>query len=185
MSDTTEIARQRLLGVALAALRDLRNASPQAGRDEAEQVAEVALRALVGIEFGGAGEADAAIVHRMWQVMNGGRPGADGGADDAIHVRHLALVLHHAAHTPGLFGEANARATIGQCAKIDPALASAKPDEMAQLLERIADGGSLAGAVADLLLSTRALGTTATEDRGDVQRRVAKAIDQLKKPVTP
>jgi hypothetical protein len=176
MGDETE--RVRLWGeamVAIAALRRLVTDDTRAA--EAEAVARYAILAMVGVRYPNTGEelVDADTVHRMWKVLNGGDPRRDD--DDAIGYRRCAAAMGMAARELDLHGIDVARyAARYVLSQIDPALNAVGDADLDDFIARVRADNSISGVIADLLLSTGALGTPKTEDRQALQDKIGKRL---------
>jgi len=167
--------------VLVAELRDLAEAAAatEEGKKiarEAEAVASEALNVLVLQEPG------TEHVHKAYRAMFGGRP----DDDDGIRIRRLGAILSHAAEEYRAVSHPKKRSRALPAQSLDTmrqgfpaedaAFASLSESSILDAIKKVANGGSLPGALTDLMIEASALGTYAHEDRSDVQGRITKRL---------
>jgi hypothetical protein len=185
--------RLRLSGEIEQRVMALVSDSPSAEAERAALIVRYVVQALVGVH-GAQGDE---MIRRLARVLQGGRADrSDAAADDAVRIRACATLLEHWARyragtqdedAPGVH-EAVALSALrqGLAAQGDEALHTlVEPDEarralsdadLLEALRKISDGGSMSGALTDMLIKARALGIAPTEARSDVQRRITSAL---------
>jgi hypothetical protein len=167
-----EAARLSAFTVAIAALEALRELHADTG--VGEELSELGS----GVLYALAGATDPEAAHRAKQVLTGGRPDEDDG-----HRRRTAAAA--LAQASSDFGKDPNRSRgflqAVLTSRVDSAFGALSEVQLTGALEKLAQGGSVSGALADLEIAARALGTKPKEDRGAVEQRIQVALQQQRR----